>query len=109
MYQGSLVYTLLVRALILSLYFIKLHPFMGDLTQSRGTECVWFGRNGSPVAAVLYVNALDRSVRASSSALPCREAKCLYIAVVLYTEGRWEGKSSLDFVRDNELLAEASN
>jgi hypothetical protein len=37
--------------------------FIGDLTQSRGTECVWFGRNGSPVAAVLYVNALDRSVR----------------------------------------------
>lgn len=38
--------------------------FIGDLSQSRWKqECVQFGRNGSPVAAVLCVNALDCSVR----------------------------------------------
>jgi hypothetical protein len=49
-----------VGLFLLSALFL---PFIGDLTQSRGTECVWFGCNESPVVAVLYVNALDRSVR----------------------------------------------
>jgi hypothetical protein len=69
--------------------------FIGDLSQSRWEqESVQFGRNGSPVAAVLCVNALDCSVREGPSALPCREAMCLYIAmqVSIYTGG-WEGQN----------------
>lgn len=30
------------------------YHFIDDLAQSRGTRRVWLGRNGSPVAAVLY-------------------------------------------------------
>lgn len=38
--------------------------FIGDLSQSRWEQGrVQFGRNGSPVAAVLCVNTLDCSVR----------------------------------------------
>jgi hypothetical protein len=86
--------------------------FIGDLSQSRWElESVQFGRNGSPVAAVLCVNALDCSVREGPSALPCREAMCLYIAMLVSIYRREMGgtKSSLDCVRDDELPPEASN
>jgi hypothetical protein len=86
--------------------------FIGDLSQSRWEQKrVQFGRNGSPVAAVLCVDTLDCSVREGPSALPCREAMCLYTAMLVSIyRGKVGGtKSSLDCMRDDELPPEASN
>lgn len=56
---------------------IVVYDFNSDLTQSSWTMCV------SSLAEVLYVNALDLSVREGPVRAPLWANNCLYIAMAL--------------------------